>query len=172
MGLIPCLPEEDHLSSGLVLSTEANNNENGPRSRACRAALILPRCFDWQVTEVALFGNLGCMSGKDRRNRYDTIRAKGFGFTDLVDSFLGMEDRQLDEDGFENAAYEFFGVSADDLDRLFLISWIAELAQANLSTQIRACLREGWSWEEVGAALGVSRQAARKRFGEKRTTEI
>jgi DNA-directed RNA polymerase specialized sigma24 family protein len=32
-------------------------------------------------------------------------------------------------------------------------------------TQVRRARREGWSWQEIGEALEVSRQAVHKKYG-------
>ena len=42
-----------------------------------------------------------------------------------------------------------------------------ERARQALDESVRSCLDAGASWSEVGAVLGVSRQAAFQRFGPK-----
>ena len=38
-------------------------------------------------------------------------------------------------------------------------------ARANLDAEVRAAHLDGLSWTAIGAVLGISRQAARQRFG-------
>jgi hypothetical protein len=39
------------------------------------------------------------------------------------------------------------------------------LAEQVESTQVAAARAQGWSWEQIGDALGVSRQAVHKKHG-------
>jgi hypothetical protein len=62
-------------------------------------------------------------------------------------------------------AMHYFGHHADALDALFLMAFYEKWLPLVLRDQVDAALSEGHSWNEVAAALGVSRQAAKKRFG-------
>lgn len=64
-----------------------------------------------------------------------------------------------------NVLMDLFGSQADDLDALFLLAWVARNLHWILNDQIEICRGDGRSWNEIGVALGMSRQAARKRFG-------
>lgn len=64
----------------------------------------------------------------------------------------------------EDAA-RYFGSHANSLDALFLIAVYEKQLPYALWRQVQAALSEGHSWNEIAVALGVSRQAARKRFG-------
>lgn len=58
-------------------------------------------------------------------------------------------------------------MSLDDyLDLVQAASVAAEEGNLSLQRWVSASRRAGASWEQVGEALGVSRQAAQKRFGE------
>lgn len=54
----------------------------------------------------------------------------------------------------------------DYLDLVEAAAVAAEEGDLSLKRWVSASRRAGASWEEVGTALGVSRQAAQKRFGE------
>lgn len=54
-----------------------------------------------------------------------------------------------------------------DDSELALLAVLGELAKAvefELSLSARTSVREGATWQEVGDSLGISRQAAHKRF--------
>lgn len=53
----------------------------------------------------------------------------------------------------------------DPDDLAGLVAFIDE-TEESLAATVRAMRKAyGWSWAEIGAALGVSRQAAQQRFG-------
>jgi hypothetical protein len=58
------------------------------------------------------------------------------------------------------------GIAADD-PALGLRAVVAlrRLADQVEHTQVSAARRDGWSWEQIGDALGVSRQAVHKKHG-------
>jgi hypothetical protein len=60
---------------------------------------------------------------------------------------------------------DFFGSDGDALDVICLLASLARSVPLNISEQIGHALDEGHSWNEIAAALGVSRQAAVKRYG-------
>lgn len=64
-----------------------------------------------------------------------------------------------------DAAVEVFGSDVDELDALCMMQEWERAMPFVLYSQIRQSLGEqGRSWNEVSIALGVSRQAAVKRF--------
>jgi biotin operon repressor len=44
------------------------------------------------------------------------------------------------------------------------VSALRRLADRIESEQVTAARRSGWSWQEIGDALGVSRQAVHKKY--------
>lgn len=56
--------------------------------------------------------------------------------------------------------------AGDDVDALATFTELAELVDATMAEAARSCHAAGYSWTEIGDALGVSRQAARQRFGQ------
>ena len=42
---------------------------------------------------------------------------------------------------------------------------LRRLAEQVESTHVRLARQQGWSWEQIGDALGVSKQAAHKKHG-------
>lgn len=63
-------------------------------------------------------------------------------------------------------AMETFGGDADALDALCLMAAYAREIPYALWCQVQAAQGDGASWAAIAAALGVSRQAAKKRYGE------
>lgn len=61
-------------------------------------------------------------------------------------------------------ARHYFGTAADSLDALFLTAQWADQMALVLTEHVDAALDEGFTWDAIAAALGVSRQAATKRF--------
>jgi hypothetical protein len=58
------------------------------------------------------------------------------------------------------------GIAADDPSvGLRAVVALRRLADQVEITQVAAARRDGWSWEQIGDALGVSRQAVHKKHG-------
>lgn len=62
------------------------------------------------------------------------------------------------------------GVAADAASRdprigLQAVAALRRLVERLEALQVNNARRIGWSWEEIGAALGVSKQAAHKKHG-------
>jgi hypothetical protein len=58
------------------------------------------------------------------------------------------------------------GIGADDPSvGLRAVVALRRLADQVETTQVAAARRDGWSWEQIGDALGVSRQAVHKKHG-------
>jgi hypothetical protein len=58
------------------------------------------------------------------------------------------------------------GISADDpAVGLRAVVALRRLADQVEATHVAAARRDGWSWEQIGDALGVSRQAVHKKHG-------
>jgi hypothetical protein len=63
---------------------------------------------------------------------------------------------------------------ADDLSDLRAVATAAEATredEARLREAVETARAHGRSWNHIGAALGVSRQAARQRFSREETTQ-
>jgi hypothetical protein len=59
------------------------------------------------------------------------------------------------------------GIAADDPTvGLRAVVALRRLADQLETTHVAAARRDGWSWEHIGDALGVSRQAAHKKHGD------
>jgi hypothetical protein len=52
-----------------------------------------------------------------------------------------------------------------DIDALPLLAQLAAEADQALAQAVQGCRAFGWSWTDVGRVLGVTRQAAQRRFG-------
>jgi len=63
-----------------------------------------------------------------------------------------------------DVALECFGVNADPVDALFLMAELEEWLKVALASQVQEAREWGHTWNDISYALGVSRQAARKRF--------
>lgn len=63
-------------------------------------------------------------------------------------------------------ALALFGPHANALDSLCIMQVCAQAVPLALSKQIHAAIDDAQSWNEIAVALGTSRQAARKRFGD------
>jgi hypothetical protein len=58
------------------------------------------------------------------------------------------------------------GLGSDDPSvGLRAVVALHRLAEQVEAAQVAAARRQGWSWEQIGDALGVSRQAAHKKHG-------
>lgn len=65
-------------------------------------------------------------------------------------------------------AYRYLPRRSNDtvLDEIRLQAAMIAKATEMLAADVKAARRLGHSWSEIGAALGVSKQAAQQRFGE------
>jgi DNA-directed RNA polymerase specialized sigma24 family protein len=45
------------------------------------------------------------------------------------------------------------------------VAALRQLVERLEALQVDSARRHGWSWEEIGQALGVSRQAVHKKYG-------
>ncbi|SDU80225.1 hypothetical protein [Jiangella alkaliphila] len=54
-------------------------------------------------------------------------------------------------------------VDADPRVGLRAVAALRRLVERLEGLQVESARRQGWSWEEIGAALGVSRQAVHKK---------
>ncbi|TDC49438.1 hypothetical protein E1212_18405 [Jiangella ureilytica] len=54
-------------------------------------------------------------------------------------------------------------VDADPRVGLRAVAALRRLVERLEALQVDSARRQGWSWEEIGAALGVSRQAVHKK---------
>lgn len=54
---------------------------------------------------------------------------------------------------------------ADPRTGLRAVRALRRLLEELERTQVRSARREGWSWQEIGEALEVSRQAVHKKYG-------
>lgn len=54
--------------------------------------------------------------------------------------------------------------AAADVDALPLLAGLGDLVEQQLCEAAQACVAFGWSWADVGRAMGMSRQAAHQRF--------
>jgi hypothetical protein len=65
-----------------------------------------------------------------------------------------------------NLAQLSTGIAADDpAVGLRAVVALRRLADQVEATHVATARRDGWSWEQIGDALGVSRQAAHKKHG-------
>ena len=55
--------------------------------------------------------------------------------------------------------------SPDPSEGLRAVVVLRRLADQIEAAQVAAARRKGWSWQEIGDALGVSRQAVHKKHG-------
>ena len=56
-------------------------------------------------------------------------------------------------------------VSSDDPETAFrAVMALRRLADQLEEQSVRAARRKGWSWDQIGDALGMSRQAAHKKY--------
>lgn len=97
---------------------------------------------------------------KARRERYEAVRSN-LSWELVVDEV----EEHIQEWASGDIAMHYFGHHADALDALFLMGYYEKHLPLVLRDQVHVARSEGHSWNEIAAALGVSRQAATKRFG-------
>lgn len=96
------------------------------------------------------------------RTRYDEARA-------AIDWLPELVREEVSEFATGDIAADLFGQNMNDLDALCLMAQWERAMPYVLWAQVMGAIHEqGRSWNEVAAALGVSRQAAIKRFGQRR----
>jgi hypothetical protein len=93
---------------------------------------------------------------EELRARYDAVSEA------IEDGLFELDVRQFCSGP---TLVEVFGRNADSLDVICLLAALARVLPTSIGDQIGLALNEGHSWNEIAAALGVSRQAAVKRFG-------
>ena len=52
-----------------------------------------------------------------------------------------------------------------DIDALPMLAGAADEVEVLMAESVARCRAEGYSWADIGARLGISRQAAQQRFG-------
>ena len=57
--------------------------------------------------------------------------------------------------------------AASDIDALPMLLGAADEVELLMREAVARCRAEGYSWADIGARLGISRQAAQQRFGVK-----
>jgi hypothetical protein len=77
--------------------------------------------------------------------------------------------------GVENPEYAAFArrilkacarrIAAGDIESLALMAELAETVDASIGDAVTGLREHGYSWAEIGARLGVTRQAAQQRWG-------
>lgn len=75
----------------------------------------------------------------------------------------GALARWVESDEFDPSATDF--QDATPLRRIVAADEALAEARAHLDNEVRAPPSAGLSWTTIGAVLGISRQAARQRFG-------
>jgi hypothetical protein len=93
-----------------------------------------------------------------RRAKYEAKRVDGEFWQNALFEFW------IPEFAAETPLMEAFGVESDSIDLLFVYAEIERSVRHLMWMLINFELEEA-SWNEIAAALGVSRQAAVKRFG-------
>jgi hypothetical protein len=68
-----------------------------------------------------------------------------------------------------NAALSTALASGDPAVGLRAVVALQRLAEQVQDSQVAAARAQGWSWEQIGDALGVSRQAVHKKYGGSRS---
>lgn len=56
-------------------------------------------------------------------------------------------------------------IPQNDVPDLILLAEVVDLAQRTMQTTVDQLRADGASWQQIGDALGVTKQAAEKRFG-------
>lgn len=92
-----------------------------------------------------------------RREKYDVIR------NEFADSLWEQVIADMESFASGEFAVEAFGTAATSLDAVCLMAMYEKYLPSALGFQIQQALQEGYTWSDVAAALGVSRQAAEKR---------
>lgn len=54
--------------------------------------------------------------------------------------------------------------AATDIDALPMLAGAAEEVETLMAEAVARCRAEGYSWADIGARLGITRQAAQQRF--------
>lgn len=128
-----------------------------PREEQSRGRCFVPTRVS---PEQPRGGNVRCMTRIEvTRTKYERTREK-LGWWLADDVALRVEEWSTGD-----IAQEEFGLLTDSLDALCLTALWADQMAYVLYRAVEVSRSDGFSWNEIGAALGVSRQAAVKRFG-------
>lgn len=61
---------------------------------------------------------------------------------------------------------------ADPATGLRAVGALRRLAERVEATHVKAAREAGWSWEQIGDALGVSRQSIHVKYGKKGASDV
>jgi DNA-directed RNA polymerase specialized sigma24 family protein len=92
---------------------------------------------------------------EDLRDRYAAVRRE------VLWELWGLDPQEW---ATGEIGVHHFGSGADSLDALCLIAAYEADMRYSLAAAVELARYDGRSWSEIAAALGVSRQAATKRF--------
>ena len=97
------------------------------------------------------------VTAADRRVKYDAVRMS---FHDAV-----AEQANVDLESFASGEFaaEAFGTAASSLDGVCLVAMYEKNLPLALWLQVEQALRDVYTWSDIASAIGVSRQAAKKR---------
>lgn len=83
-----------------------------------------------------------------------------------TEAFAGMVARVIERFGLRVAANDLTGFTGD-LDGLAALADVVAVAESALSAAVAGLREHGYSWTDIGAALGITRQAAQQRWGQR-----
>jgi len=96
---------------------------------------------------------------------YPRVSARRTRYEELQDSLTEDAGDLVQEWTSGPIAKKFFGTDTDTVDALFLMVKLADWLETAMLFQVEEARWEGHTWNDISYALGVSRQAAKKRFG-------
>jgi hypothetical protein len=98
-------------------------------------------------------------------NRDAELEEAYFHISDQIEDWLFEAEIPAWASG--RASIEFFGQDANALDIICLLASYQRVLPMVIRVQVDQALQDGHSWTDIAAALGTSRQAASKRYGQR-----